>query len=65
MANMHWEALEMGVPAPVGGVWRIKIDTGAAAPADINVLGAEPIFSGTSYRVAPRSIVVLLTKPWN
>ena len=68
MINAYWEELDFELPPPpvatvskVAG-WRRWIDTSLQSPEDIAPPGIAPIFSGTYYRVAPRSVVVLLSR---
>ena len=64
MLNAYWEALEFELP-PAGPepatAWRRWIDTARDAPDDIVPWReAEPV-SGVTYRVEPRSVVVLVS----
>jgi isoamylase len=63
MMNMYWEALEMDVPPIAGRQWLRAIDTSLPSPSDIADPGTEVAFKGQSYRVNPRSIVVLVNRP--
>ena len=63
MMNMYWEALDMEVPAIAGRQWTRAVDTSLAGPSDIADCGQEAPFTGQSYRVNPRSIVVLVNEP--
>jgi len=63
MMNMFWEPLDMEVPVIVGWKWTRAVDTSLPSPADIADPGKEAAFEGQSYRVGPRSIVVLVHKP--
>ena len=59
--NAFWEPLEFELP-PVseqGGVWRRWIDTTLESPHDIVAWPTAPAFSGRTYEVGPRSIVIL------
>ena len=60
MMNMFWESLDMEVPAIAGRKWLRAIDTSLPSPSDISEPGIEVQFSGESYRVNGRSIVVLV-----
>ncbi len=61
MLNAFWEPLEFEIPPPGGNPpWRRCIDTFRAAPEDIHDLAEAPAVTGASYRVEPRSVVVLL-----
>jgi glycogen operon protein len=63
MMNMYWDALDMEVPTVTGRQWTRAVDTSLPSPADIANPGAEVLFSGPSYRVNGRSIVVLVNRP--
>ena len=63
MMNMYWDALEMEVPTVTGRQWTRAVDTSLPSPAEIANPGAEVLFSGPSYRVNGRSIVVLVNRP--
>jgi glycogen operon protein len=59
--NAYWEPLEFELP-PVseqGGVWRRWIDTTLESPHDIVAWPTTPAFTGRTYEVGPRSIVIL------
>ena len=63
--NAYWEPLEFELPGTgIDGVgWTRIIDTSLPSPADIEVdRGGTPV-PGASYRVTPRSIVVLVARP--
>ncbi len=62
MMNMHWEPHEFEVPATAPREWFVAIDTAEPSPRDIADLGDEAVFYGTTYPVAGRSIVVLLSR---
>jgi isoamylase len=62
MMNMFWEPLDMQVPAIDGRKWMRAVDTSLPSPADIADPGKESPFTGQSYRVGPRSVVVLVNK---
>ena len=57
MMNMFWEPLEFELPAVVQGAWRVAIDTAAASPDDIAIVGQERQITGASRTVQGRSIV--------
>jgi glycogen operon protein len=61
MMNMYWEALDMDVPAVAGRKWLRAVDTSLPSPYDIAEAGLELPCLGESYRVNPRSIVVLVS----
>jgi glycogen operon protein len=64
MANAYWEPLEFELPpAKNEHRWRRWIDTSLESPSDIVEWQAAPLFSGTGYRAAPRSVVVLIGGP--
>ena len=63
MLNMEWDDLDFDLPAVEGRRWYRVIDTGAAAPDDILSPGSEKLVDGDSYRVANRSVVVLISRP--
>jgi isoamylase len=58
--NAYWEYLDFELP-PIAshGSWRRWIDTSSTSPLDIFPWDAAPALSDCSYRVAPRSVVVL------
>ncbi len=63
--NAHWESHELELPQPAAGkVWHLVADTAAEPPYDIREPGEEPPLDmpGT-YRIAPRSTVILLARP--
>src|SRR5262249_44725875 len=60
MMNMHWEALDMDMPTVAGRKWLRAVDTSLPSPYDIAEAGLELPCLGESYRVNPRSIVVLV-----
>jgi len=63
MMNMYWDALEMDVPTVAIHQWMRVVDTSLPSPTDIADPGTEVAFTGQSYRVNPRSIVVLVNRP--
>jgi len=63
MLNAYWEPLDFELPSRGRGArepWRRWIDTSLAPPSDIIDWEQTPPVSGRSYRVEPRSVVVLL-----
>jgi glycogen operon protein len=63
--NAYWEPLDFELPAPGtdGGSWRRVVDTSLDVPDDITVeLGDMAEVTGDSYRVGPRSVVVLAAR---
>jgi glycogen operon protein len=63
MMNMYWEPLDMEVPVIAGRQWARAVDTSMPSPSDIADPGKEAAYPAQSYRVNPRSIVVLVNKP--
>ncbi len=60
--NAYWEPLEFELPqaGKVGaGAWHRWIDTGLDSPNDIAAWETAPLVHGTTYRVEPRSVVML------
>jgi isoamylase len=63
MLNMWSEDLEFELPrVAAGNAWRRSVDTALESPADISDDGAEPTVSTGTYRVAARSVVVLIAR---
>jgi glycogen operon protein len=62
--NAFWEALEFELPAlaETGETWRRCIDTHRDAPDDICGWEDAPAVREHSYRVHPRSVVVLVAR---
>jgi isoamylase len=59
--NTYWEALDFELPPPApDSPWRLIADTNLAPPADIRGPSDAPPVTGTSYRAAPRSVVILI-----
>jgi isoamylase len=59
--NAYWEHLDFELP-PIAGhatSWHRWIDTSFDSPLDIFPWDEAPVLSECSYRVAPRSVVVL------
>jgi glycogen operon protein len=61
-ANAHWEPHAFELPVlGEGRSWRRFVDTSLEPPADVAEPGAEPpVGAPGAYRVAPRSVVVLV-----
>ena len=60
--NAYWEPLSFELPQPgAGGRWRRWIDTFLDSPEDIVDPQHAPEHAEPSYRVAPRSVVILFT----
>lgn len=60
IANAWWEPLDFALP---GDGWRRVVDTALAAPADIVEVGQEVPVPAATYRLGPRSCVVLTRLP--
>ena len=62
--NAFWEPLDFKLPLrPAGNLpWRRWIDTALDSPDDISEWQQAPSFSGSAYRSAPRSMVVLFAE---
>jgi glycogen operon protein len=62
--NAYWEHLDFELPqiARHASTWRRWIDTSSDSPLDIFPWDEAPVLSDCSYRVAPRSVVVLFEK---
>jgi glycogen operon protein len=61
--NGYWEPLEFELPDETqahGNPWRRWIDTSLESPEDIVDWPTAPTASGRTYRVGPRSVVVLM-----
>jgi glycogen operon protein len=62
MFNAFWEPLEFELPAPKGangGGWRRCVDTALPSPHDITTPETAPAILASTYRVEPRSVVLL------
>jgi glycogen operon protein len=59
MINAYWETLDFAIQEGAPGTWSRVVDTFLTSPEDIASPGTEPVVPGGSYRVGPRSIVVL------
>jgi glycogen operon protein len=58
--NAYWKPLEFELPKLESGErWRRWIDTALDSPNDIVPWQTAPVFSGDTYTVAPRSVVML------
>jgi len=57
--NMSEQTLELQLPALAGRRWHRALDTAQDAPADIIVQQRQVAQTASSYRVSPRSVVVL------
>jgi len=60
IVNAYWEPLEFALPG--GGQWRRVIDTSLATPHDFVRPSEAPTAKGPRYRVADRSVVVLVSR---
>ena len=67
MINAYWEPLDFEVPPreAASDAWRVRVDTYADPPHDIYESAEAPIVEGATYRVQPRSIVMLLSQSTN
>jgi glycogen operon protein len=65
MINAWWEPLGFQVPAELPGraAWRRLIDTALDSPEDIRTAPSAPPVDNETYRVQPRSVVVLVAVP--
>jgi glycogen operon protein len=62
--NAYWEPLEFALPPVADGAnggWIRFVDTSFPAPSDISEAAKGPHVGATSYRVNPRSIIMLQT----
>jgi len=61
MTNAYWEPLAFELPREAGThqEWRRLIDTYLESPEDISDVFDAPVFSGESYVVEARSVVIL------
>jgi glycogen operon protein len=59
--NAYWEPLDFELPKLESGAWRRWIDTSRDSPDDIVSWEKAPPVTGTTYRVADRSVVMLYT----
>lgn len=60
--NAYWEALEFELPRTREG-WRRCVDTYLDPPEDICSWVDAPMLPASTYRVEPRSVVLLVAKP--
>jgi glycogen operon protein len=62
--NAYWEPLQFELPPLTAAYepWRRCVDTFLAPPEDICPLEDGPIVPSASYRVQPRSLVILFAK---
>jgi isoamylase len=61
--NAYWEPLEFEIPPlEAGEWWRRSVDTYLDPPEDICAWADAPTLPGSTYRVQPRSVVILLAK---
>jgi isoamylase len=58
MINAYWEALEFRVQEGTAQEWKRIVDTALPSPDDFSVSGSP--LAGMNYKLAPRSVVVLL-----
>jgi glycogen operon protein len=68
IANAYWEPLDFALPAPdpspgEAAEWRRVLDTTLNSPDDIRFGEEAPAVETSSYRVGPRSVVVLAARP--
>ena len=61
VANMSDQAIDVELPDPAGRRWYRAVDTAQPPGADLSAPGSEPAVDGGSYRVGPRSILVLVS----
>lgn len=59
MLNMSEDFVEMELPKLPRGKWRRAVDTWLASPEDVLEPSVQPAIRKATYRVAPRSVVVL------
>jgi glycogen operon protein len=63
IANAYWQPLEFALPPTEdGGAWRRIVDTTLPSPDDIRFGDAAANVATPSYRVGPRSVVVLAAR---
>jgi glycogen operon protein len=67
MINAYWEPLDFEVPPreTASEAWRVRVDTYADPPHDVYESAEAPIVEGATFRVQPRSIVMLLSQSTN
>jgi glycogen operon protein len=61
MLNMEGGTLDFDVPKLDGKRWKIFADTSKASPDDIAAEGQERDFTGETYAVEGRSVVILVS----
>ena len=62
LINAFWDALEFGIHEGLPGDWRRVVDTSLPSPDEIVPEDQAPVVRSRSYRVAGRSVVVLVRK---
>jgi glycogen operon protein len=63
IANAYWEPLGFAVPAAGdGAAWQRVLDTTLPSPDDIRFGDEAPVVDTPTYRVGPRSVVVLAAR---
>jgi len=62
MFNMFWESLEFDLPTVPGRRWYLAVNTAQRSPDDVADPGSETEVPSKTYRVDPRSIVVLVNR---
>jgi isoamylase len=60
MINAYWEDLDFQVPEATSAEWRRVVDTSLESPRDFLEPGGESSLESLHYRVAARSVAVLL-----
>lgn len=60
MINAYWEDLDFHVQEGTAAEWRRVVDTSLASPADFPEPGSENALQSLQYRVAARSVAVLV-----
>ena len=60
MVNAYWEDLDFLVQEAGGGLWRRVVDTSLDSPRDFLEVGNEEPLPTPNYRVAARSVVILV-----
>lgn len=58
--NSYWEALDFELPPRADAPWRRVVDTSLPSPEDIVRPNEAPTVGGSTYRVGPRSSVLLV-----
>ena len=62
--NLSAELQEAVLPEPLSGTWHLAVDTARPSPEDITGPESQsPLAGGRAYRVQPRSVVVLESRP--